>query len=70
MLCFVKSYSKFLLSKLNLLISVTISGLLFALFTGSLNRGYEKASALILKKSNLKKLEKFLGTQKQPPEML
>ena len=68
---FCKIIFKVFAFKIEFTFLVTICGLLFTLFTGSLNRGCEKTSVLILKKkNNLKKLEKFPGTQKQPPEML
>ena len=59
LLLFVKSYPKFLFSKLNLLTSATICGLLFALFTSLRNRDYEKTSKLILKSKCSEKTRKI-----------
>ena len=56
---FCKIIFKVFAFKIEFTFLVTICGLLFTLFTGSLNRGCEKTSVLILKKKQSKKTRKI-----------
>ena len=55
---FCKIIFKVFAFKIEFTFLVTICGLLFTLFTGSLNRGCEKTSVLILKKKTISKNSK------------